>query len=70
MTFTLFMFMCSFTLNSCDGPYMVNQKFDDFRSCSLYGYRESELALSEIDLKEMNDKQFYTKFYCKKNESI
>ena len=70
MTFSLFMFLCSFTLNSCDGPYLINQRFNDFRSCSLYGYKESEKVLTEIDIELMNKNQFYTKFYCTKNESI
>ena len=70
MTFSLFMFLCSFTLNSCDGPYLINQRFNDFRSCSLYGYKESEKVLSKVDVELMNKNQFYTKFYCTKNESI
>jgi len=70
MSFTLFIFMCSFTLNVCDGPYMINEKFNDFRTCSLYGYRESEKVLKEFNVEEMNKNQYYTKFYCTKNESI
>ena len=70
MSFTLFIFMCSFTLNVCDGPYMINEKFNDFRTCSLYGYRESEKVLKEFNVEEMNKNQYYTKFYCKQNESI
>jgi len=54
MSFTLFIFMCSFNLNVCDGPYMINEKFNDFRTCSLYGYRESEKVLKE--------------FKCRRNE--
>ena len=70
MSFTLFIFMCSFTLNVCDGPYMINEKFNDFRTCSLYGYRESEKVLKEFNVEEMNKNKYYTKFYCTKNESI
>jgi len=70
MSFTLFIFMCSFTLNVCDGPYMINEKFNDFRTCSLYGYRESEKVLKKFNVEEMNKNQYYTKFYCTKNESI
>ena len=70
MSFTLFIFMCSFTLNVCDGPYMINEKFNDFRTCSLYGYRESEKVLKEFNVEEMNKNQYFTKFYCTKNESI
>jgi hypothetical protein len=70
MTFSLFMFLCSFTLNSCDGPYMINKKFNDYSSCALFGYEESSLMLRQFETEDMNNKQFYTKFYCKKNESI
>ena len=70
MTFSLYILMCSFTLNVCDGPYIINQKFNDFRTCSLYGYRESEKVLKEFNVEEMNKNQYYTKFYCTKNESI
>jgi len=70
MTFSLYIFMCSFTLNVCDGPYLVKQDFKDFTNCSLYGYRESEKVLKEFNIEEMNKNQYYTKFYCKKNESV
>ena len=70
MTFSLYILMCSFTLNICEGPYMIKQTFNDFRDCSLYGYRESEKVLKEFDIEDMNKNQYYTKFYCKQNESI
>jgi len=70
MTFSLYILMCSFTLNVCDGPYLVKQDFKDFRNCSLYGYRESEKVLKEFNIEDMNKNQYYTKFYCKENESI
>ena len=70
MTFSLFIFMCSFTVNVCDGPYLVKDNFKSFRECSLYGYRESEKVLSEFDVELMNKNKYYTKFNCKENESI
>ena len=66
--FVLILALCSNINNVCMSPVQDVQTYDTFGECILQAYDQSLQVLSTIDIKEVNDKELYTRFICKEKE--
>ena len=66
--FVLILALCSNVHNACMSPVQDVQTYDTFGECILQAYDQSLQVLSTIDIKEVNDKELYTRFICKDKE--
>jgi len=67
--FVLILALCSNVHGACMNPVQDVKAYDTFRECILQAYDQSLQVLSTIDIKEVNDKELYTKFICKDKEN-
>ena len=63
--YALIMAVCSNFYSNCMPPVTHNQTFDTFGECIITAYEESLIVLKSVDIKEVDEKQLYTKFMCK-----
>ena len=67
----LFMVLCSGIVeNSCKVIPTPTVLFDDYSSCTVYGYNYSHALIAGFDPEWTNSMEAYTKFSCKKGEII
>ena len=70
MTFVLTMVLCSHLEATCMRPISDKTIHHTFKNCMMVGYEAAKILLNSIDEKDVNDKQIYVNFSCRKIKTI
>ena len=69
--FVLLMVLCSeMAMHDCKVIPTPQILFDDYSSCVVYGYDYSSILLKEMTPGTVDEYEMYTKFSCKKSQTI
>ena len=64
MKFYLVWIVCSQITNLCTAPMTNPNLFDDFKSCQIEGYKQSQKIIERSDPINVNENKIYIKFGC------
>lgn len=70
MGFFLTMVLCSQLEATCMKPMADKNIHNTFKNCMVVGYEAAKILLNIIDEKDVNNKQMYVNFNCKKIKII